>query len=60
LDLFGIEPSTGRQCAVNVRSRNFKEEWIPPPQLDRGQRRTNTYFHPERMFRDDDEDDDRP
>jgi Domain of unknown function (DUF222) len=24
-------------------------EWIPPPHLDRGQRRTNTYFHPEKM-----------
>ncbi len=31
-------------------------EWIPPPHHDRGQRRTNTYFHPERMLRDDDDD----
>jgi hypothetical protein len=27
--------------------------WIPPPHLDRGQRRTNTYFHPENMLPDD-------
>jgi hypothetical protein len=27
-------------------------EWIPPPDLDTGQRRFNTYFHPERMLRD--------
>jgi Domain of unknown function (DUF222) len=30
-------------------------EWIPPPHLDRGQPRTNTYFHPEKMLPDDDE-----
>ena len=30
-------------------------EWIPPPHLDRGQRRTNTYFHPERMRADDED-----
>jgi hypothetical protein len=28
-------------------------EWIPPPNLDHGQRRTNTYFHPEKMLGDD-------
>ena len=27
-------------------------EWIPPPHLDRGQRRTNTFFHPEKMVDD--------
>ncbi len=25
-------------------------EWIPPPHLDRGQPRTNTYWHPERLL----------
>lgn len=25
-------------------------EWIPPPQLDTGQPRTNAYFHPERLM----------
>ena len=37
-------------------------EWIPPPHLDRGQPRTNTFHHPEKLLRtedhDDDEDDD--
>ncbi|WP_141682171.1 HNH endonuclease signature motif containing protein, partial [Mycobacterium malmoense] len=33
-------------------------EWIPPPHLDRGQPRTNTYHHPERFLRDDSDDDD--
>jgi Domain of unknown function (DUF222) len=32
-------------------------EWIPPPHLDHGQLRTNTYHHPEKLLRDDDEDD---
>ncbi|OCB38655.1 hypothetical protein A5675_01230 [Mycobacterium malmoense] len=32
-------------------------EWIPPPHLDRGQPRTNTYHHPDRFLRDSDDDD---
>ncbi|TVS85810.1 HNH endonuclease, partial [Mycobacterium helveticum] len=33
--------------------------WIPPPHLQRGQPRTNTYWHPEKLLRrnDDDKDD---
>jgi hypothetical protein len=31
-------------------------EWIPPAHLDHGQPRTNTYHHPEKLLRDDDED----
>ena len=31
-------------------------EWIPPPHLDRGQRRTNDYHHPEKIRGSDDED----
>jgi hypothetical protein len=34
-------------------------EWIPPPHLDYGQPRTNTFHHPEKLLSDgDDEDDD--
>jgi Domain of unknown function (DUF222) len=32
-------------------------EWIPPPHLDRGQPRVNTFHHPEKLLRDDDGDD---
>ena len=32
---------------------NGRTEWIPPPHLDRGLKRTNDYHHPERMFDDD-------
>jgi hypothetical protein len=31
-------------------------EWIPSPHLDHGQPRTNTYHHPEKLLRHDDED----
>ncbi len=30
-------------------------EWIPPPHLDRGQPRTNTFHHPEKLLRDDED-----
>ncbi|MGE5697736.1 MAG: DUF222 domain-containing protein, partial [Candidatus Sericytochromatia bacterium] len=30
-------------------------EWIPPPKLDHDQPRTNTYHHPERMKKEDDD-----
>ena len=29
-------------------------EWIPPPHLERGQPRTNTFHHPEKLLRDED------
>src|ERR1700761_7767792 len=30
-------------------------EWIPPPHLDHGQPRVNTYWHPEKLLQDEDE-----
>src|ERR1700729_2883756 len=35
-------------------------ELIPPPHLDHGQPRTNTYHHPEKLLRDDDDGEDGP
>jgi hypothetical protein len=36
-------------------------EWIPPPHLDRGQPRTNTYWHPEKLLhQDEDDEEDEP
>ncbi|MGO9650719.1 HNH endonuclease signature motif containing protein, partial [Mycobacterium sp.] len=32
-------------------------EWIPPPHLDHGQPRTNTYHHPEKLLQDDEDGD---
>ncbi|OMC46984.1 hypothetical protein A5745_11400 [Mycobacterium sp. IS-2888] len=40
------------------RRANGDTEWIPPPHLDRGQPRTNTYWYPEKLLRDGDDDDD--
>jgi hypothetical protein len=37
---------------------NGDTEWIPPPHLDRGQPRTNTFHHPEKLLCDEDDDDD--
>jgi Domain of unknown function (DUF222) len=37
---------------------NGDTEWIPPPHLDHGQRRTNTFHHPEKLLRDGDDDED--
>ncbi|KAQ71046.1 HNH endonuclease, partial [Mycobacterium tuberculosis] len=31
-------------------------EWLPPPHLDHGQPRTNTFHHPEKLLRHNDED----
>jgi hypothetical protein len=42
------------------KGANGDTEWIPPPHLDRGQPRSNTMHHPEKLLRhlgDDDEDD---
>ncbi|BBY37125.1 hypothetical protein MMAN_12590 [Mycobacterium mantenii] len=41
---------------------NGDTEWIPPPHLDRGQPRTNTFHHPEKILRDEDDEgeDDEP
>ncbi len=33
-------------------------EWIPPPHLDHGQPRTNSYHHPEKLLRESDDEDD--
>ncbi len=34
-----------------------RTEWIPPPHLDHGQPRTNSFHHPEKLLTDDDEGD---
>ena len=39
------------------KNANGDTEWIPPPHLDRGQPRTNTFHHPEKLLRDEDDDD---
>ncbi len=40
------------------KNANGDTEWIPPPHLDHGQPRANTYHHPEKLLRDGDDDED--
>jgi hypothetical protein len=44
---------------TTCKNHHGDTEWIPPPHLDYGQPRTNTYHHPEKLLRDD-EDGDEP
>jgi hypothetical protein len=39
------------------KNQHCDTEWIPPPHLDCGQPRINTYHHPEKLLRDDEDDD---
>ena len=39
------------------KNQRSETEWIPPPHLDRGQPRINTFHHPEKLLRDGDDDD---
>lgn len=47
----------GRMTRKNARGDT---EWIPPPHLDTGKPRTNTFHHPEKLLRDGDEDEASP
>ncbi|WIM86530.1 HNH endonuclease signature motif containing protein [Candidatus Mycobacterium wuenschmannii] len=38
------------------KNHRYETEWIPPPHLDHGQSRINTYHHPEKLLRDSDDD----
>ncbi len=37
------------------KNRHGQTEWIPPPHLDRGQPRVNTFHHPEKLLQDSDD-----
>ena len=39
------------------KNNHGQTEWIPPPHLDHGQPRTNTYHHPEKLLRAEEDDD---
>ena len=42
---------------ITRKNSNGDTEWIPPPHLDRGQPRINTFHHPEKLLRAWDDDD---
>ena len=56
---FGCGPNhdLAEQGWTTRKNAHGHTEWLPPPHLDRGQPRTNTYHHPEKLLRKDDEDD---
>jgi hypothetical protein len=39
---------------ITRKRANGDTEWIPPPHLDRGQPRINTFQHPEKLLRNED------
>ena len=63
IDELTLACGPGKRLATDTGWTTVKNdgttEWIPPPDQDRGQRRTNTYFHPDRYLRRDDEDEDK-
>ena len=54
----GHHPLAGQGWTTR-KNQHGVTEWIPPPHLDYGQPRVNAYHHPEKLLRDD-EDDDEP
>jgi Domain of unknown function (DUF222)/HNH endonuclease len=40
---------------ITRRNQRAHTEWIPPPHLDRGQPRVNTFHHPEKLLQDGDD-----
>jgi Domain of unknown function (DUF222) len=54
---FGCGPNhkLADQGWTTRKNRHGHTEWIPPPHLDHGQPRINTYHHPEKLLQDDDD-----
>jgi hypothetical protein len=52
----GSDHSLVQPCGWMTRKNARGDtEWIPPPHLDRGQPRVNTFHHPEKVLAEDDE-----
>jgi Domain of unknown function (DUF222) len=56
---FGCGPNhkLADQGWTTRKNRHGHTEWIPPPHLDHGQPRINTYHHPEKLLQDSDDED---
>jgi hypothetical protein len=53
----GPNHKLAEQGWITRKNGHGDTDWIPPPHLDYGQARTNTFHHPEKLLRDEDEDD---
>ena len=51
-------PLAGPGGWATRKRKDGTTEWIPPPHLDYGQPRTNTFHHPENLLADGDDEDD--
>jgi Domain of unknown function (DUF222)/HNH endonuclease len=56
----GAQHKIAEQGWTTRKNQRGDTEWIPPPHLDHGQPRTNSYHHPEKLLCDDEDDDDVP
>ena len=56
----GAQHKIAEQGWTTRKNQRGDTEWIPPPHLDYGQPRINTFHHPEKLLRDDEDDDDEP
>lgn len=53
----GPNHGLAEQGWITRKNSRGDTEWIPPPHLDRDQPRVNTYHHPEKLLRPDEDDD---
>jgi Domain of unknown function (DUF222) len=52
----GVHHKLVDQGWTTHKNQRGETEWIPPPHLDRGRPRVNTFHHPEKLLRDGDDD----
>jgi len=57
IGLLLLRPDRG-DLAGHPKRKDGTTEWIPPPHLDYGQPRTNTFHHPENLLADGGDEDD--
>jgi Domain of unknown function (DUF222) len=56
----GAQHKIAEQGWTTRKNHRGDTEWIPPPHLDHGQPRINTFHHPEKLLCDGQDDDDEP
>ncbi len=55
---FEVHAQTVEDGWITRKNTHGHTEWLPPPHLDHGQPRINTFHHPEKLLRDDDDEPD--
>ncbi|MBY0387810.1 MAG: hypothetical protein K2X56_06845, partial [Mycobacterium pseudokansasii] len=51
----GVDNRLVEKGWITRKNAQGDTEWIPPPHLDHGQPRTNSFHHPERLLAPDDD-----